>query len=68
MLSSQIQPHLKHIPDYLLPTKLRKLDENGEAKTGGFVPFKRKRKGGKGGDSRKRPARDPLRAIKVKRQ
>ncbi|KAJ4293780.1 ATP-dependent DNA/RNA helicase [Collariella sp. IMI 366227] len=64
------QPHLKHVPDYLLPTDGKKVEQVG------FVPFKkqdgkdrRHRKGKPKGRSFKVGGKkDPLKTFKVRRK
>ncbi|KAL2266228.1 hypothetical protein VTJ83DRAFT_5580 [Remersonia thermophila] len=70
------QPHLKHVPDYLLPKDGKKaLAQDGGV---GFVPFKkmdgkdrrhhRKGKGGKGRSFKVGGRKDPLKTFKVRRK
>ncbi|CAL8114920.1 unnamed protein product [Orchesella dallaii] len=64
------QPHLKHVPDYIVPTTLKQLSrgrwvKNVASASSGFIPFpqKAKKKRGKMGKGKKQKS-DPLMSLK----
>lgn len=71
-------PHLKHVPDYLLPKDGKNALASQDGGGVGFVPFKkldgkdrrhRKGKGGRGGRAFKVGGKkDPLKTFKVRRK